>query len=39
MQLVVLHLCFLSVMAVSTVETDYPNPTSKSVKFDGKTDG
>ena len=26
-------------MAVFTVETDYPNATSKSVKFDGKTDG
>ena len=39
MQLVYLHLCFLSVMAVFTVETDYPNQTSKTVKFDGKTDG
>jgi len=39
MQLVFLHLCFLSVMTVFTLETDYPNPTSKSVKIDGKTDG
>ena len=39
MQLVFLHLCFLSVMTVLTLETDYPNPTSKSVKIDGKTDG
>ena len=26
MQLVFLHLCFLSVMTVFTLETDYPNP-------------
>ena len=39
MQLVVLHFCFLSVTAVFTLQTDYPNPTSKSVKFDEKTDG
>ena len=38
MQLVYLHLCFLSVMAVFTLDTDYPNSTSKSVKIDGKTD-